>query len=55
MDIEKAFNSLDHIFVISVLKEFGPGNNFVGWFETLISRQKSCAITGGNTTQYFHL
>ena len=55
MDIEKAFNSLDHIFVISVLKEFGLGNNFVGWFETLISKQESCAITGGNTTQYFHL
>ena len=31
MDIEKAFNSLDHTFLISVLKKFGFGNNFVNF------------------------
>ena len=55
IDIEKAFDSLDHIFVISVLKKFGFGNNFVSWIETLISKQESCVVNGGNTTQYFHL
>ena len=55
MDIEKAFDSLDHTFVISVLKTFGFGNNFVSWIETLISKQKSCVVNGGNTTQHFHL
>ena len=29
MDIEKAFDLLDHAFVISVLKIFSLGNNFV--------------------------
>ena len=29
MDIEKDFDSLDHSFVISVLRKFGFGNNFV--------------------------
>ena len=29
MDIEKAFYSLDHTFVISVFKKFGFCNNFV--------------------------
>ena len=53
-DIEKASDSLDHTFVISVLKMFGFGNSFVSWIETLISKQESCAINGGNTTQYFH-
>ena len=55
MDIEKAFDSLDHTFAISVLKKFGFGNNFVSWIETLILKEESCAINGGNTTQYFHL
>ena len=55
MDIKKAFDSVDHTFAISVLKKFGFGNNFVSWTETLISKQESCAINGGNTTKYFHL
>ena len=54
MDIEKAFDSLDHTFLISVLKKFGFGNNFVNWIETLISKQESCVINDGNTTQHFH-
>ena len=41
MGIKKAFDSLDHTFVISVLKKFGFGNNFVNWIETLISKQES--------------
>ena len=55
MDREKAFDSLDHTFVISVLKKFGFGNNFVIWIETLMSKQESCVINGGNTTRYIHL
>ena len=55
MDIEKAFNSLDHTFLIFVLKKFSFGNDFVNWIETLISKQEPCIINGGNTTQYFHL
>ena len=55
MDREKAFDSLDHTFVISVLKKFGFGNNFVNWIETLISKQESCIINGSNSTQHFHL
>ena len=55
MDMEKTFDSLYHTFVISVLKKAGFGNNFVSWIETLISKQESCIINGGNTTKYFHL
>ena len=55
MDIEKVFDSLNHTFVIFVLKKFGFGNNFVSWIEILISQQESCAINGSNTAQYFHL
>ena len=55
MDIEKAYDSLDYTFLISVLKKFGFGNSSVYWIETLISKQESWVINGGNTTQYFHL
>ena len=41
MDIEKVFDPLDHTFVISVLKKFGFGKNFVSWIETSISKQES--------------
>ena len=51
MDIEKAFDSLDHIFLISVLKKFGFGKTFITWIEILLKDQQSC----GTTTQYFNL
>ena len=43
MDIEKAFDSLDHDFLLFVFKKFGFGENFIHW------------INGGFTTQYFNL
>ena len=51
MDIEKAFDSLDHSFLISVLKKFGFGKNFITLIEILLQDQQSCGINGGTTTQ----
>ena len=31
MDIEKAFDSLDHNFLISALEKYGFGKNFISW------------------------
>ena len=53
MDINKAFDSLDHTFVISILRKFGFGNNFVSWIETLIVKQESCTISGGILPSYY--
>ena len=55
MDIEKAFDSLDHDFASSVLRKFGFGKNFITWTEILLKDQLSCVINGGRTTQYFNL
>lgn len=44
-----------HSFLISVQKKCGFSNNFVGWIEIIMSKQESCIINGGNTTQYLHL
>ena len=55
MDVEKAFDSLGHKFLISVLKKFGFGQNFISWIEIILKNQESCVINGGTTTKYFKL
>ena len=55
MDIGKAFDSLDHSFLISFLKKFDFGNTFITWIEILLKDKQSCVINGGTTTQYFYL
>ena len=41
MDIEKAFDSLDHIFLISVLQKFGFGKKIITRIEILFKDQQS--------------
>ena len=55
MDIEKAFDSLGHKFLISVLKKFGFGQNFIPWVEMILKNQESCVINDRTTTKYFKL
>ena len=55
IDIEKAFDSLDHKFILAVLKKFGFGKNFVPWVEPLLNNQEFWVINGGITTRYFPL
>ena len=53
--IEKAFDSLDHRFLLTTLEKVGFGTNFIDWIKIFLSKQKSCVINGGVTTQYFKL
>ena len=55
MDIEKAFDSLDHTFLVSVLKKFGFGDDLIDWVTILIRNQESCVINAGVTSSYFQL
>ena len=55
IDIQKAFHSLDHKFILTVLTKFGFGKNFVPWIETLLNNQESCVINGGITNRHFPL
>ena len=55
MDIEKAFDSLDHDFLLSALKKFGFGENFIHWIKVLLNKQQSWVINGGFTTRYLNL
>ena len=55
MDIEKAVDSLNHSFLLAVLKKFGFGTSFINWIETILNKPESCVINSGKTTQYFQL
>ena len=55
MDVEKAFDTLDHKCLISVLKRFGFGQNFISWIEIILKNQELCVINGGTTTKYLKL
>ena len=55
MDIEKAFDSLDHNFLILTLEKYGFGKNFISWVKILLRDHESCLINGGTTTKYLSL
>ena len=38
MDIEKAFDSLNHSFLLVVLKKFGFDTSFINWIETILNK-----------------
>ena len=55
MDIETAFDSLDHHFLISSLEKYGFGKNVLSWVKILLKNQESCVLNGATTTKYFLL
>ena len=55
MDIERAFDSLDHSFLISVFKKSGFGKYFIESIKILLYKQESCVLNGDFTTKYFNL
>ena len=50
LDIEKAFDSVSHDFLFTVLKHFNFGNNFINWVRMLYSDRKSYVINNGFLT-----
>ena len=55
INVEKAFDLLDHQFLISVLKKSGFGQIFILWIEIVLKNQESCVSNGATTTKYFKL
>ena len=55
INFEKAFDSMNHAFLIAALKKYGFGDNFIDWIKILLNNQESCVINGGHTTKYFKL
>ena len=54
-NIEKAFDSLDHTFLINAPEKFGFGKTFRDRIKISLNKQESCVIHGWITTKYFKL
>ena len=44
VDVEKAFDSVNHCFSLQILRKFGFGIDFVSWIKTILNNQESCII-----------
>ena len=55
VDIEKAFDSINHYFLIKVSEKYGFEKDFIKWIKILLQNQESCIINGGTTTNYFKI
>ena len=53
VDIEKAFDSINHCFWIKVLDKFDFEKDFIKWIKILLQNQESCIVNEGTTTNYF--
>ena len=54
-DLEKAFDSINHTFLICCLEKYGFDNYFISLIKLLLCGSESCVINGGTTTPYFLL
>ena len=45
-DIKKAFDSIDHCFLLQILRKSGFGIDFVSWIKAILKNQESCIING---------
>ena len=43
--VETTFDSLDHKFLISVLKKIGFGQNFISWIEIIVKIKNHVSLT----------
>ena len=55
VDIEKAFDSINHCFLIKVLEKYCFLKDFIKWIKILLQNQVSCIINRGTGTNYFKL
>ena len=51
-DFEKAFDSIEHSFIISTLRAFGFGPDFIQWVKTFFKNVESCVMNNGRSTGY---
>ncbi|MCG7875526.1 MAG: reverse transcriptase domain-containing protein [Candidatus Thiodiazotropha endolucinida] len=52
-DFEKAFDSLDHTYMINCLNHFNFGQNFINWVKLFYNDAKSCVSNNGYLSDFF--
>ena len=52
-DFEKAFDSVDHTFIISCLKHFNFGEDFIRWVKRFYHDARSCVSNNGSMSKFF--
>ena len=55
LDIDKAFDSVNYLFLITALEKYAFKEDFIKWMKILIQSQESCDINEGTTTNQFKL
>ena len=50
VDIEKAFDSVDHNFIFAVLEFFNFGDSFIQWIKTFLHNTEACIMNNGSST-----
>ena len=55
IDFEKAFDSLNHSFLLKVLEKFNFGTYFLQWIKTFYSNVSSCVLNNDFTTDLFQV
>ena len=54
-DFEKAFDSIEHPFILATLESFGFGPQFIQWIKTFLNGAESCVMNNGHSSGYFSL
>ena len=55
LDFEKAFDKLDHKFLINALHNFDFEKNYIQWIKILYTDIQSCILNNGYTSPYFQI
>ncbi len=55
LDAEKAFDHLEWKYMLSTLKHFGFGQEFMDWINIIYTQPQASVITNGEISQSFHL
>ena len=55
IDFQKAFDMVNHKFMLSTLSKFNFGESFIAWIETFYNDISSCVLNNQFTSEYFQV